>query len=615
MSGATELYLATLVTYCAVYMLACLGLNLQLGFTGIVNFAQALFQAAGAYTAGILLLGPPTGGFVHYIGGPKLPVVPAFACAAVVGGVLCLLFGFVTQRGGLRRDYQALLWLILMLIALDIATQDGSIVNGSAGIAGVPQPLQGGLPSAGGALTYACIILVVAFAIYLALAKATKSPWGRLMRAVREGETAVSGLGLSVRRIQFWPLVIGGALAGLSGAFFVGYLGSWSTAGWQPAETFSFLGAIIVGGLGSNTGAVLGAIILPVALSEVVRFLPALGYPGLTDSLQWIAIGALWIAFMWWRPRGIVPEAKRFVDWRSQLKRLQASGVSGTKPANTQTLLGSGSSSSHEAIPSNDVRPPQRTGGTRLSISGVSKYYSGVCAVRDVSLEVRDGQIVGLIGPNGAGKTTLLSLISGSVPMSEGSVSLDARKLPRNALSRIARRGVVRTAQVPQEFGKLTVLENMLAASPKQRGTTPLGALAGKHFWWGQTEEGRVRQAAALLDMVGLLEKADDLAEELSGGQKKLLELVRAVMAEPRILLLDEPTAGVNPRYVEKVIELIVNLKRQGMGIVMVEHELGVISRICDAVVVMAQGEVIAEGGYDHVIAVPAVQEAYVVGG
>jgi branched-chain amino acid transport system ATP-binding protein len=240
----------------------------------------------------------------------------------------------------------------------------------------------------------------------------------------------------------------------------------------------------------------------------------------------------------------------------------------------------------------------------------VTRAFGGVQAVDHVDLEIGRGQSVGLIGPNGAGKSTLLNILAGAERPDSGSVFLEGRNITRLPAYRRARLGLVRTFQLASEFPNLTVLENLLVAAPG-RALNSLAAAFLPPVWSGPEAETRER-ALELLRGIRLDHMADDLAGTLSGGQRRLVEIVRALMADPKILLLDEPTAGVDPRRIREVEDYIQQIQSTGVTILMVEHRLEVVNRICDIVHVMAEGRIIASGTLDAVRRQEEVVDAYV---
>ena len=230
-----------------------------------------------------------------------------------------------------------------------------------------------------------------------------------------------------------------------------------------------------------------------------------------------------------------------------------------------------------------------------LAVQNVSKHFGGIAAVDDVSFDVAEGSITALIGPNGAGKSTLFNVVTGFQRPERGEVLLDGRSVFRQPPHAIARQGMVRTFQLTKALSVMTVLDNMLLGSPQNPGERL--ALAGLRPVWRRAERQAREQARELLEVFGLAAHARDYAGTLSGGQRKLLELARALMLEPRILLLDEPLAGVNRTLGRSLLEHIENLRAERrLTILLVEHDMDVVMRHSDTVVVMADGRVVATG-------------------
>jgi len=244
-----------------------------------------------------------------------------------------------------------------------------------------------------------------------------------------------------------------------------------------------------------------------------------------------------------------------------------------------------------------------------LEVRDVVHAFGGVRAVDGATLDVESGSITGLIGPNGAGKSTLFNCVSGFLRPQSGSVLLEGKRIEKSAPHRIARSGLVRTFQTPRALTRMTVLDNVMLAAPRTGGERLGGALARS----ARRRERTVRaRAVELLELVRLDGHADALAGTLSGGQRKLLDLVRALMVEPRILLLDEPMAGVSPTLRVELLEHILALRdRDGVTLLIVEHDLDFVMRASDRVIVMNDGHVIAQGAPDEVRADERVVDAY----
>jgi len=318
-SAATQFYITSVAIVACINIIAAWGFDLQFGTTGINNFAFIVFSAAGAYTAAILSLGPSRsmGGFQSYVGGSRLPFPLPIIGGALVAGLLALAVGAIVLRR-LRGSYEAIVLLILSLIATGVAEAQIGLVNGPAGLALIPKPFASTLGLSGLSLAYQwvylawCVLLVGA--VYLFVRRLVRSPFGRNLRAVRENEAAAAAMGRNVFMLRMQSFVVGGVIAGLSGALLVEFVNAWSPGSWLYPETFLYLTAIIVGGTGNLAGCFIGAAVVPIGFVEGTRFLPQIGYPGLIDSLDWIVIGLLMLGFLWFRPRGLLPERRWVVE-------------------------------------------------------------------------------------------------------------------------------------------------------------------------------------------------------------------------------------------------------------------------------------------------------------
>ena len=248
-----------------------------------------------------------------------------------------------------------------------------------------------------------------------------------------------------------------------------------------------------------------------------------------------------------------------------------------------------------------------------LEVGHLVKRFGGLRAVDDVSFTLREGTVTGLIGPNGAGKTTLFDTIAGVHRPTAGQIRFRGRPVAGLAPHRIFHRGLVRTFQIPRPFAEMTVLENAMLVPAHQ---------AGEHFWNNWVARRRVRaqerahrdRAQEVLAFVGLADKAGEAAKHLSGGQRKLLELARVLMAEPQLILLDEPGAGVNPTLLLTIADKLRELHARGITFLVIEHNMDLVMSLCNPILVMAQGKLLLEGSPDEVRSDPRVLEAYLGG-
>jgi branched-chain amino acid transport system ATP-binding protein len=260
-----------------------------------------------------------------------------------------------------------------------------------------------------------------------------------------------------------------------------------------------------------------------------------------------------------------------------------------------------------------DPQPGSSKPDSILDVDNIVRNFGGITAVDVGHLEVQRGIITALIGPNGAGKTTFFNLITGfDRPTSAGQGAhwaFDGRTLDRTSASRVARSGMVRTFQLTKALSRMTVMENMMLGAQDQAGENLAKCLL-RPLWGGQEKENETK-ALELLDRFSLLEKRTDYAGSLSGGQRKLLEMARALMSDPKMIMLDEPMAGVNPALTQSLLGHIQSLRDEGMTVLFVEHDMHVVRHISDWVVVMAEGKIVAEGAADEVMGNQAVIDAY----
>ncbi|MEO8966911.1 MAG: branched-chain amino acid ABC transporter ATP-binding protein/permease [Solirubrobacteraceae bacterium] len=605
-------YITTLLVYAGVDAIACLGLSQQFGVGGVTNFGFIIFQAAGAYAAGVLSLpnSGANGGFQTYIGGLNLPFPLPWVGAAIVGGLLAIPFAAIVGKR-LRGDFAAVGLLVTAVMFNLLVTNYTPLFNGAAGLSLVPSPLQNSFnpQSAGYQWVYGAGAVVLALAVYWFVTRITESPWGRTMRAMRDNDVVADSLGKNLRSLRTSSLIIGGAIAGLSGGVLVGFINLWDPQAWGYAETVVLFAAVIIGGLGNHRGAMLGALLVPVAFEEATRYIPPVpGNPNLIPALQWVIIGLLILVFLWFRPQGILPERRRRILGVADVP-------SAADAVATDAALVGAEPTPSPVTPTAPVirQEPGAPAEIILECRRLGRSFDGLRAVDDVSMAFQRGRLTGIIGPNGAGKSTALAMLAGTLAPTEGQVLLRGDDVTTLPAYRRARLGLVRTFQLASEFKQLTVMENLLTAIPNQRGESFRGAMLGRRHWGAQEAQG-IERARATLERLGLTALADRYAGELSGGQRRLVEIMRALMTEPAVLLLDEPMAGVHPRLAHQIGMMLVSLCEEGTTVIMVEHELSIMDEFCDPVFVLAEGHVLAEGTMTDLRATEEVVEAYLVG-
>ena len=262
------------------------------------------------------------------------------------------------------------------------------------------------------------------------------------------------------------------------------------------------------------------------------------------------------------------------------------------------------------SVSTSEAQPP---GAPVLSARNIVRRFGGLYAVNDVSFDVRKGEILGLIGPNGAGKTTMFDLLSGSIPPSSGQIVLGDRDVSKEVPHKRISRGLGRTFQIPRPLANLSLVENVMLAGQNQTGESLLANFL-KPFRVAREEKIAEEKAMELLDLVMLSRLAHEPARILSGGQRKLLELARVMMADPAIILLDEPAAGVNATLLETIIDRIREINARGITFLLIEHNIDMVARLCHRVLVMASGQLLCEGTAAEVARDPRVIEAYLGG-
>ncbi|MGH3200812.1 MAG: ABC transporter permease subunit [Streptosporangiaceae bacterium] len=602
-------YALTLCSYFFINLILILSVNLQLGLLGLPNLGFIIFLGAGAYTLALFSIGPvQADSLQHYFFGTTLPFPLPLILAVISGMAFAAVLGALVLKR-MRGHYLAIITLILVLSTWTVVNGVPSFLGGANGVYGIPQPFHSLASSPNGyGLVFVVYIAVLAGVCFVFTERFFRSPLGRTARAIRENEDAAMALGKNPYRVRMTAVICGGAMAALSGALLAEYITLWTPTPWSLDEVFPAVGAMIIGGRGNNWGAAAGTLVVDIGIGQGVSFLPAVSSdPGLSFAVQWILEGLVLVAFLWFRPAGLIPERKA---------RFPVPALAGVPSAPAIHL---------EVRPSAPVLPsasdrlapdaanqlaPDAADDAILSCEGVSVSFGGVRAVDDASLSVQRGSITGLIGPNGAGKSTLVNVLSGHLRGRAGRVMFDGADSTAFPSYRVAQRGLVRTFQLSSEFPRLTVLENMMV-SPEQVGAS-LGTGVFRRRTWKDQEHELLVRARGLLDEFDLLPLADEYAGNLSGGQKRLLELARALMRDPSMLLLDEPMAGVAPVMVDRLVGQILDInQRRGVTFLLVEHDLEVIDRLCPTVLVMIQGRVMAEGNMQQLREDERVIDAY----
>ena len=559
------------VTHFLVITVAVLGFSVFTGNTGVVSFGHAAFMGLAAHITGVLTIPAAQKGIFlpdlpPWLAGVEMNFLLAGLIAVAIVMVIAFLIGIPISRLGGASASIATLGLLIIVYGVIVGARD--YTRGSQALIGVPKTVD--IPTA---------LVFLGVAILLARIFRDSLP-GLELRAMREDEPAARAIGVNVqgRRLLAWT--VSAAIAALAGVLLAHFLGVYSPKEFYFQITFAILVMLIVGGMTSVSGAVVGAIVV-TALIDVLRgveeHINATWFTeptvfGLTDI--GLSLGIL--AMLFWRRDGL------FGFWE------------------IEELAGGwrrwfGLRAPAEVAPSQAARIDQKGA---LAVENVAKAFGGLRAVDGASLSLRPGEIVGLIGPNGSGKTTLLGCISGALDLTEGKVSLDGADISDLPAHQIARRRVGRTFQNIRLFAHLTVIENVKAALAASGTRLAPGAMDAR--------------AMALLSELGIASYALRHAGTLAYGLQRRLEIARALALEPRYLLLDEPAAGMNETESDELLGILGRLREsRGLGLLVVDHDLRLIMRLCDRVVVLNRGQVIAEGVPGEVQANPDVIEAY----
>ncbi len=602
--GALDYFLLTLLFFGAVNALQVLGFDMQFGQVGVVNLAYILLVAIGAYATAIASV-QPAGHIiaVTYIGGFGwgFPWNLLFGIAVTVAAAF-LLSTIAFRR--LRYDYLALVLVSVGEAVLLLATNQTNIVNGETGIVGVTGPLQNSLSNSAWYIFMSLLAVAALVVMCIFYWRVESSPLGRLFKGVREDELLVDSIGRNSARLKSMGFLLGAACAGLAGGLLVLFIGGWSVGGWQPGETFIIVAALILGGRGRITGALVGAFVLMELFLQGGSLLKLPVSPVTLPVYQQLIAGIAILAILWWRPQGLFPEKKE-----KFLPSLNSRDVSKEKADQNVLASDEGYDLAQELKNIEKVSVLENLDGQMaIEISNLVKSYGGVAAVNGVSLSIPRGAFYGIIGPNGSGKSTLVDCISGVVRDYEGSVQFGGMDITGWPVHKISKLGLLRTFQTSRLFGPMSSLSNVVIAAHDQPGEKFLQAVFGK---WRTAQSGPVARARELLVSYGLSSRENAYAAELSGGQRRLLELARLSIMHPVAVLLDEPFAGVSPIQRAQLTRRLMSLKDAGVTVVMIEHRLELVEQLCDRIGVMAEGRIIAEGTMEELRSDKAVLSAY----
>ena len=575
-------YYINVLNFVGLHAMQAIGLSLLMGYAGQISLGHAAFYGLGAYASAILT--------TSY----GLHPIASLALALLLTAAIAYVIGRPTLR--LKGHYLALATVGFGIIVHVFFVQT-PFTGGTSGIREIPYLTLGAFAFDNDFKWYYLIWALVGLILWLSLNIVDSRP-GRAMRAIRDSELAASAMGIDISKYKIRVFVLSAIYSSLAGSLYTHYITFISPQPFGLNFSIELVTMVVVGGLASLWGALFGAGVVNI-LNELLRELDGTVIPFLNITLiseaNGLFYGAMLILIMIFMPEGVI---------QSLARRLRRKKELAGQPA---------TAAEEEALALTAIHPPEigeEKGPVLLQVECLEKAFGGLKAIDRVSFNVHQGQIKAIIGPNGAGKTTLFNLITGLYRPNSGEIQLDGRPLTSLSPHEIVAQGVARTFQNIRLFGRMTALENvMLGRYLHSRGEMLASALRLPGV---KAEERAIREKAMeMLGMVGLAERVYDRAMDLPHGQKRLLEIARALALEPALLLLDEPVAGLSMAEAMALIEIIYKIHDLGVTILVVEHDMGLVMDIADEVVVLDYGQKIAEGPPEEIQDDPRVIAAY----
>jgi ABC-type branched-subunit amino acid transport system ATPase component/ABC-type branched-subunit amino acid transport system permease subunit len=569
--ASNNLYYQNLLILTFVLAIGASGWNIMGGYAGYISMGNSAFIGLGAYTTGILAA--------------KHNVSPFVGC--LVGGLVCAVaaavLSLVTRRT--RGMYFVIVTFAALQLLAVVATTWTGLTGGSQGLA-LPLP-KWSLSYQNWPFYYPLLGLLIVTVAISAMVRGSKLGLG--LFAIQDDEDKVTGLGLRNAIYKMIAFVLGGTFVGIAGGIYAYYVSFLNTSAvFDVVTSVLIVLATLLGGRGTVWGPVIGAFVL----EPLANFTTTNVGGANAGAVRLLLFGGLLGGVVLFLPRGVLPTASTL--WHRVVARRSA------PPA----VVGAPTLSV-----SKDAEPASAEGAHRigadsavLEVRGLVKSFGGVRAVDGVDLTVTAGSITGLIGPNGSGKTTLFNLIDGTTSARSGRITLGTKPIAGRGRPTRAHAGLARTYQLPRLFGSLTVVENIVIPERRFRLS---------RLWLKRVTAAEKARAMDILANLGLTDYADTSPADLSYGQRKLVELAQVLWLDPVLVLLDEPAAGISPALSQRLADMIRSLHRQGIAILLVEHDLAFVSSLCENVYVMANGKIIANGTVAEVSAHRAVVDAY----
>ena len=567
MAFRLDSYSVLVLTLVALATIVGVGLNILIGLTGQISFGHVAFYALGAYTSALLTIA-------------GVPLGVALIAAAALTGVAGLLLSIPAIR--VSGAYLAMVTIAFAFMVHHGLMEWRSLTGGANGLMGIPMPYFGSLDAGVGLALLACLLAAGSLGFYHSL---VHSGWGRAMRAVKSSEIAARSIGINPVITKAIAFGLSALLAGVAGGVLAPLIMFISPESFPFSQSILFVLAVIIGGSGTVFGPLIGAlliVLLPELLSELA-------------GMRLLLFAAVLLVVLWVAPQGVLGWMSDLFDRFRPRVRDTAMNGTGQVGAPPDTLDASGDARRTSAALPFDV--PAHDG---LRVSGIGIRFGGVTAAEGVGFKAPAGKVTSIIGPNGAGKTTVLNLVSGFYTPDTGSIVLGDDITARPDW-RIARIGLARTYQATRLFGELSVLDNLLVAMQKGRLEMP----------FHRRHDVRVERARALLAYVGYTGPTDLAAHGLAHVDRRLVELAQALASEPRLLLLDEPAAGLSAADTTRLSRLLRAIADAGIAVVLVEHDMSLVMSISDRLVVLDSGVPIAQGEPQDVRRDPAVIGAY----